>query len=44
MKTIDKILGWCVALLLLVPMASCSDDDDEDNGSDIQYQRDRRSG
>lgn len=37
MKTIDKILGWCVALLLLVPMASCSDDDDEDNGSDIQY-------
>ena len=37
MKTIDKILSWSVALLLLVPMASCSDDDDVDSGSDIQY-------
>ena len=37
MKTIDKILSWGIALLVLVPMASCSDDDDTDNGSDIQY-------
>lgn len=37
MNTIDKILSWGIVLLVLVPMASCSDDDDTDNGSDIQY-------
>lgn len=37
MKTIDKILSWSVALLLLVPIASCSDDDEVDSRTDIQY-------